>query len=75
MSLPSGLCVYESKFWDVYGATLCFGGPHEVFTQSYKAAGFDVTNGMVQVLLNEIASAYQNAPRTFIDNPHAPALF
>jgi hypothetical protein len=73
MSLPSGLCVYESKFRDVYGATLCFGGPHEVFTQSYKAAGFDVTNGTVQVLLNEIASAYQNAPRTFITNPPAPA--
>jgi hypothetical protein len=74
MSLPSGLCVYEYKFRDVYGVTLCFGGPHEVFTQSYKAAGFDVTNGTVQVLLNEIASAYEKAPRTFVSNPPTPAI-
>jgi hypothetical protein len=46
-TLPSGLCVYESKFRDVYGATLCFGGPHEVFTRGYKQAGFCVTMGML----------------------------
>jgi hypothetical protein len=36
---------------------------------SYKAAGFDVTNGTVQVLLNEVAAAYQRAPRTFVSIP------
>jgi hypothetical protein len=35
-TLPSRLCVYDSKFRDVYGATMCFGGPHEVFTRAYK---------------------------------------
>jgi hypothetical protein len=49
---------------------LCFGGPHEVFTESYRRAGFDVTNGTVQVLLNEVASAYLMAPRTVVaDQP------
>ncbi len=52
-TLPSGLCVYESKFRDVYGATLCFGGPHEVFTRGYRQAGFRVTSGMFQVLFPE----------------------
>jgi hypothetical protein len=37
-TLPSGLCVYESKFRDVYGATLCFRGPHEVFTPRLQAS-------------------------------------
>jgi hypothetical protein len=72
-TLPSGLCLYESKFRDVYGATLCFGGPHEVFTESYKRAGFDVTNGTVQVLLNEVASAYLMAPRTVVTDQPAHA--
>jgi hypothetical protein len=57
-TLPSGLCVYELKFRDVYGATLCFGGPHEVFTRGYKQAGFRVTSGMLQVLFTESATAY-----------------
>ncbi len=46
-TLPSGLCVNESKFRDVYGATLCFGGPHEVFTRGYKQAWFCVMKGML----------------------------
>jgi hypothetical protein len=58
--LPSGLCVYESKFRDVYGATLCFGGPHEVFTRGYKQAGFRVTTGMLQVLFAESCLGLHN---------------
>jgi hypothetical protein len=50
--------VYESKFCNVYGATLCFGGPHEVFTKGYKQAGFRVKTEMLQVLFTELASAY-----------------
>jgi hypothetical protein len=57
-TLPSGLCVYESKFCDVYGATLCFGDPHEVFTRGYKQAGFRVTTGKLQVVFTESSSAY-----------------
>jgi hypothetical protein len=64
--LPSGLCVYESKFRDVYGATLCFGGPHEVFTRGYKQAGFCVATGMLQVLFAESASAYMGGIRVVV---------
>jgi hypothetical protein len=60
-TLPSGLCVYESKFRDVYGATLYFGGPHEVFTRAHRQAGFRVTLGMLQVLFTESATAYIRA--------------
>jgi hypothetical protein len=65
-TLPSGLCVYESKFRDVYGATLCFGGPHEVFTRGYKQAGFRVTSGMLQVLFTESATAYMGGIRAVV---------
>jgi hypothetical protein len=68
LTLPSGLCLYESKFKDVYGATLCFGGPHEVFTQGYRDAGFEVSADMIQVLFSEMAAAYLKAPRTFVDD-------
>jgi hypothetical protein len=62
-TLPSGLCVYDSKFRDVYGATLCFGGPHEVFTRAYRQAGYRVTFGMLQVLFTESAAAYMGGIR------------
>jgi hypothetical protein len=65
-TLPSGLCVYESKFCDVYGATLCFGGPHEVFTRGYKQTGSRVTSGMLQVLFAESASAYMGGIRAVV---------
>jgi hypothetical protein len=65
-TLPSGLCVYESKFRDVYGSTLCFGGSHEVFTRGYKQAGFRVTTGMLQVLFTESASAYIEGIRAVV---------
>jgi len=58
--------VYESKFRDVYGATLCFGGPHEVFTKGYKQAGFRVPTGMLQVLFAESASAYMGGIRAVV---------
>ncbi len=65
-TLPSGLCVYESKFRNVYEATLCFGGPHEVFTRGYKQAGFRATTGMLQVLFAESASAYMGGIRAVV---------
>ncbi len=65
-TLPSGLCVYESKFRDVYGATLCFGGPHVVFTRGYRQAGFRVTSGMFQVLFTELAAAYMGGIRAVV---------
>jgi hypothetical protein len=68
LTLPSGLCLYESKFKDAYGATLCCGGPHEVFTQGYRDAGFEVSADMIQVLFSEMASAYLKATHTFVDD-------
>ncbi len=65
-TLPSGLCVYDSKFCDVYGATLCFGGPHEVFTRAYRQAGYRVTSGMLQVLFTESAAAYMGGIRAVV---------
>jgi hypothetical protein len=65
-TLPSGLCVYDSKFCDVYGATLCFGGPHEVFTRAYRQAGYHVTSGMLQVLFTESAAAYIGGIRAIV---------
>jgi hypothetical protein len=65
-TLPSGLCVYDSKFRDVYGATLCFGGPHEVFTRAYRQAGYRVTSGMLQVLFTESAAAYMGGIRAVV---------
>ncbi len=65
-TLPSGLCVSESKFRDVYGATLCFGGPHEGFTRAYRQAGYRVTSGMLQVLFTESAAAYMGGIRAVV---------
>ncbi len=65
-TLPSGLCVYDSKFRDVYGATLCFSGPHEVFTRAYRQAGYRVTSGMLQVLFTESAAAYRSGIRAVV---------
>jgi hypothetical protein len=67
--LPSWLCVYESKFRDVYFVTLCFGKPLEVITKGYKQAGFHMTPGMLQVLFNETASAYMGSTHAVIDTP------
>ncbi len=69
-TLPSGLCVYDSKFRNVYGATLCFGGPHEVFTRAYRQAGYRVTSGMLQVLFTESAAAYMGGIRAVVGALH-----
>jgi hypothetical protein len=50
----------------VYGATLCFGGPHEVFTRAYRQAGYRVTSGMLQVLFTESAVAYMGGIRAVV---------
>jgi hypothetical protein len=52
----------------VYGSTLCFGGPHGVFTEGYAAAGMFASADAMQVCFTEIASAYLNSPRTFIED-------
>ena len=63
-SLPSGLGVYRSAFTDVYGSSVCFGGPHPLITQAYKSLGGSVNS--VNIFLTELASAFLHSPRTFI---------
>jgi hypothetical protein len=63
-SLPSGLGVFQSSLVDVYGASVCFGGPHEVFTKGYARAG--VSANLLQVYFTEIARANMRAPHTFV---------
>jgi len=75
VSLPSGLGVYESRILDIYGSNVCFGGPHEVFSQAYRKAG--LRGAHVQVMFTEMASAYINSPRTFMRvdvDDHGPPL-
>lgn len=33
-NLPSGLGVYQSVFTDIFGSSICYGGPHRVFSQA-----------------------------------------
>jgi hypothetical protein len=66
-TLPSGLGVFQSAFTDVHGKSLCFGGPHEVFTKGYAKAGVKASH--LQVYLTQIARAYLQAPYTFVTQP------
>ncbi|MFN9908119.1 MAG: hypothetical protein ACK56F_18630, partial [bacterium] len=52
----------------MYGSTLCFGGPHGVFTEGYAAAGMFTSAKAMHVCFTEIASAYLNSPRTFLED-------
>jgi Pao retrotransposon peptidase len=63
-SLPSGLGVFQSALIDVHGASICFGGPHEVFTKGYARSGVNANH--LQVYFTEIAQAYMRSPHTFI---------
>jgi len=73
--LPSGLGIYESTLLDIYGSNVCFGGPHEIFSQAYQRIG--IRSNHVQVMLTELASAYLNSPRSFVRvdvNEHGPPM-
>ncbi len=38
LTLPGGLCVYQSVFADIWRSDYCFGGPHAIFTEAYNKA-------------------------------------
>jgi hypothetical protein len=68
-SLPSGISIFESKVTDIFGSNICFGGPHEIFTEAYRTAGvnFHVSSiQSLQALFTEVASAYTNSPWAFV---------
>ena len=74
-SLPSGLGIYESVFYDVNQSNICFGGPHPIFTTAYRAAGFTVNH--MDVMFTELAQAYLESPRTYVRtdvDEHGPPL-
>ena len=62
--LPGGLGIYQSALPDVHGSTVCYGGPHEVFTRGYAKAGMNANH--LQVLFTESAISYMRAPYTFV---------
>jgi Pao retrotransposon peptidase/Integrase zinc binding domain len=68
-SLPSGVSIFESKVTDVFGSNICFGGPHQVFTEAYRTLGinFQVSSiQSLQALFTEVATAYIESPWAFI---------
>jgi len=72
-TLPSGVSLFESKIKDVFGSRICFGGPHEVFTNAYRRLGINLQAGSIQVLFTEMASAYLKSPWAFVrDEGKAP---
>ena len=74
-SLPSGLGIYKSVFYDVNQSNNCFGGPHPIFMSAYRSAGF--TANHMDVMFSELARAYLESPRTFMRvdvDDHGPPL-
>ena len=74
-SLPSGLGIYESLFYDVNQSNICFGGPHPIFTSAYRAAGFTVNH--MDVIFSQLARAYVESPWAYIRmdvDDHGPPL-
>jgi hypothetical protein len=74
-TMPSGLGIYESRFYDIYQSNVCFGGPHPIFTQAYHDAGYSINN--MEIMFSELARAYLNTPRTFLRvdvDEHGPPL-
>jgi hypothetical protein len=62
LSLPGGLCVYRSKFTDVWRSEYCFGGPHLIFTEAYAKAKSAHPAGISQIVFTEVAMAYLEGP-------------
>ena len=77
-TLPSGLGVYRSKLTDKFGSTICYGGPHHLFTKVYKATHGNVNHFMVMFvnsyrnsLYNMIADETHVIKTQFEDNEDA----
>ena len=58
--LPCGLGVYKSPLQDKFGSRICYGGPHEVFTNANKKAGNSFNH--VNVYFMNMISQYRNSP-------------
>jgi hypothetical protein len=74
-SLPNGLGIFESVFYDIYQSNICFGGPHPVFTQAYRDAGYSVNH--MEAMFTKMARDYMDTPRNFIRvdvDEHGPPL-
>jgi hypothetical protein len=71
-TLPSGLGVFQSALTNINGSSICFRGPHEVFTRGYARSG--VTANHLKVYLSQVARAYIHAPYTFVSSNDVESL-
>ena len=58
--LPCGLGVYRSQLKDKFGSRICYGGPHETFTEANKVRGTHFNQ--VNAFFLSMATEYQNSP-------------
>jgi len=68
-TLPSGVSIFESRVTDAYGSTVCFGGPHKVFTDAYRMLGINLHISSIMSMFTEVATAYLESPRAFVRDP------
>ena len=64
--LPSGVGVFQSPFKDIFGSNICYGGPHQVFTEANKANLFNTS--AVSLFLTSckmVSDEIQHNPRLF----------
>jgi hypothetical protein len=69
LTLPSGICVFESKFTDIFGSNVCFGGPHAIFTEACRTFSSGTRFSairLLQSLFMEVATAYTKSPWAFV---------
>jgi hypothetical protein len=72
LTLPSGVSVFESKVTDIFGSNICFGGPHQIFTDAYRTLGINLQVGSLQTLFTEVANAYLESPWAFVRDECRP---
>ena len=58
--LPCGLGVYESPLQDKFGSRICYGGPHEVFSQVNKKVGNNFNH--VNIYFTQMINQYRDSP-------------
>ena len=59
-SLPSGIGIYRSKFTDKFGSTICYGGPHPVFTKIYRQGSGGNVNHFMAMFVNSYRNSIYN---------------
>ena len=56
--LPCGLGIYQSPLMDKFGARICYGGPHKIFSEAnQKAGGFN----HISIHFTQMINEYRNS--------------